>query len=69
MDLIYLAQNWNRWRALVNEVMNFRVPYNAGNVYTRSLQSITLDTVFSTISSASSPTSQRMLRPLQIRNT
>jgi len=26
MDRIYLAQNMNRWRALVNAVMNIRVP-------------------------------------------
>ena len=30
MDLIDLAQNWNRWRALLNAVMNVWVPYNAG---------------------------------------
>jgi hypothetical protein len=26
MDLIGLAQNMDQWRALVNEVMNLRVP-------------------------------------------
>ena len=34
MDLIELAQNTDRWWALVNEVMNLRVPYNAGNFLT-----------------------------------
>jgi hypothetical protein len=26
MDWIDLAQNWDQWRALVNSVMNLRVP-------------------------------------------
>jgi hypothetical protein len=30
MDSIDLAQNMNQWRALVNTVMNLRVPLNAG---------------------------------------
>jgi hypothetical protein len=31
MDWIDLAQDKDRWKALVNKVMNLRVPKNAGN--------------------------------------
>ena len=33
-DWIDLAQNRKRWRALMNAVMNLRVPQNAGNFLT-----------------------------------
>jgi hypothetical protein len=34
VDWIDLAQEMSRWRALVNTIVNMRVPYKAGNFLT-----------------------------------
>jgi hypothetical protein len=34
VDWIRLAQDRNRWRALVNSLLNLRVPWNAGKLST-----------------------------------
>ena len=36
MDWIHLAQERNKWRAVVYTVLNFRVPQSPGNLFTNS---------------------------------
>ena len=33
-DCIHLVQDWGKWRAVVNTVMNLRVPQNVWNFFT-----------------------------------
>jgi hypothetical protein len=34
VDWIHLAWDWDKWRAVVNAVMNLLIPENAGNFLT-----------------------------------
>jgi hypothetical protein len=45
VDWIGLAKDRNRWRALVNSVLNLRVPWNAGKLSSGLLISVQLHIV------------------------
>jgi hypothetical protein len=35
VDLIHLAEDWDKWQAAVNMLMKLWVPHNVGNFLTR----------------------------------
>jgi hypothetical protein len=45
VDWIGLVQDWNRWRALVNSVLNLLAPWNAGKLSSGLSSSAQLHTV------------------------